>query len=209
MQVIKIVTGNLFENCYIAYDKNTKQGAIIDPGDQAGKIAEQIIKNGIEIKYILFTHGHFDHIAAYFDLKEKFPAALLGFSKNEEELIKDPNKTLLSMLGNDFPEIKSDILLSENDEIILGNSSLKVIETPGHTKGSICFYREGILFAGDTLFKLGMGRCDLPTGSLKEEVNSIIQKLFELPDNTVVYSGHGENTTIGFEKENNEVYSWL
>ncbi len=209
MNIIKIVTGELSENCYIAYDEATKNGVVIDPGDDAYKISDAIKKNSIELKYILFTHGHFDHIKAYFELKEEYPDSCLAFSKNEAELIADPEKTLLSIFRKSFPEIKADILLAENDEIIFGNSSLKVMETPGHTKGSICFYTDGILFAGDTLFRLGMGRCDLPTGSLKEEVDSIITKLFSLPENTVVYSGHGENSTIGFEKENNEVYSWL
>ena len=209
MKIIKIVTGELSENCYIAYDELTKNGVVIDPGDDADKISDAISKHGIELKYILFTHGHFDHIKAYFELKEEYPDTCLAFSKNEAELISDPEKSLLSIFQKSFPEIKADTLLSEGDEIIFGNSSLKVIETPGHTKGSICFYNDGILFAGDTLFHLGMGRCDLPTGSLKEEVNSITSKLFSLPDDTVVYSGHGANSTIGFEKENNEVYAWL
>ncbi len=209
MKVIKTVTGELFENCYIAYDENTKKGVVIDPGDDAYKISNKLKENGIELIYILFTHGHFDHIKAYFELKEEYPSVQLAFSKNEAELISDPEKTLLSIFRKSFPEIKADILLSENDEIIFGNSSLKVIETPGHTKGSVCFYTGGILFAGDTLFRLGIGRCDLPTGSLKEEVNSIISKLFTLPEDTVIYAGHGKDSTIGFEKENNEVYSWL
>lgn len=209
MKIIKIVTGSFAENCYIVYDEQALEGVVIDPGDDAPRISEKLEELRINLKYILFTHGHFDHINAYFQLKEKYPDALSAASEKEAELLSDPSKSLLGMFGSKPAGIIPDILLSENDKICFGGSSLSVMETPGHTEGSICFYSKGVLFSGDTLFRLSMGRCDLPTGSLKDEVLSITQKLFKLPEDTIVYSGHGEDSDIKFEKENNEVYSWF
>ncbi len=209
MKFETIITTPLMENCYIVYDEETKEGVVIDPGSKGEKITNKINELGINLKYIIFTHGHFDHIRGYFELKESFPNSKLLASEKETEVIYDPLKSFLKVSLETLKTLKVDTLLKDKDLIEFGNSSLRVIETPGHTKGSICLLSDKTLFSGDTLFKDGMGRCDLPTGSLKEEVNSIINILFKLPEDIIVYPGHGEFTTIEHEKNHNEVYSWL
>jgi len=204
MKIKTVITAPLSENCYIVYDEKTKDGIVIDPGSSDEKILKALSELEINLNYIIFTHGHFDHIGAFFALREAYPNAPLISSEKETEVIYNPQK---SFLESDTP-IRVDKFVSEKDTIIFGNCSLSVIETPGHTKGSICLYTKGTLFSGDTLFKLGMGRCDLPTGSLTEEINSIKYKLFTLPEDTLVYPGHGEHTTIGYEKLHNEVSLW-
>ena len=166
MEILRIVTGVMSENCYIIYDE-TKEAVLIDPGETAFKTLEELKKLELDLKYIVFTHGHFDHTRAYFKIRDEYQNALLAIGKNELCVIKDKSKSFL----NTPVQINPDIRLSENDEIKAGNFSLSVIETPGHTSGSICLYTKGHLISGDTLFKEGMGRCDLPTGNLKEEVN--------------------------------------
>ena len=153
----------------------------------------------MKIRYFVFTHAHFDHIGAYHKVKERFPEAKLIIGKKEEEVLSDKEKSMLRLSG-EKKEITADIFLSENDLIEFGDHALKVIETPGHTVGSICLYGEGVLFSGDTLFSGGMGRWDFPTGDYEDEKNSILNKIFTLPDETAVYPGHGEKTTVADEK---------
>lgn len=204
MRIKTVITSPMGENCYIVYDEDSKEGIVIDPGSSPERILNALSELKTELKYIVFTHGHFDHIGAYHEIAEKYPEALLLCSEKETEVIKNPSK---SFLDSDKP-INPQEFISENDTVDFGNCSLKVIETPGHTVGSICLYTPGTLFSGDTLFKIGIGRCDLPTGNLKDEISSIKNKLFALPEDTIVYPGHGESTDIAYEKEHNEVYLW-
>lgn len=209
MKVIRIPVGPLGTNCYLIYDENKKEGIVVDPGADGDKITDIIKSNGINIKYIIFTHVHFDHILAFYDVKSAFPDAKLILCEKEKDALKDDKKSLIRFARKEYPQIEYDILVSDGDKIEFGDEFFTVIETPGHTEGSMSLYSEGILISGDTLFKYSIGRCDFPTGSLEKETNSIINILFKLPDDTVVYPGHGEATNIAFEKEHNEVYSWL
>lgn len=209
MKIKRLVVGYLSTNSYIVYDEIKKEGIVIDPGDLGETIEKEVKMLGINLKYIVFTHVHFDHILAYPYLKEVFPKAKLLLSHKEEVSLTDRSKSLLDMVNIDFPVIRDYEVLKNDDEIKFGDIALKVIETPGHTEGSICLYGENTLFSGDTLFLNSMGRWDFPGGNFREEVNSICNKLFKLPYDTVVYSGHGDRTTIGFEIENNEVSGWI
>ncbi len=191
-------------NCYIVYEDGC--GILVDPGEEALRILETVHSLRLNITHIVLTHAHYDHIMALQDIQDAFPGAKLCIGCNEQEVLQDRYKNLMIyVLNSAFVPSEPDLLLQEGDVIPVGNSSLKVLETPGHTVGSICLYGEGILLSGDTLFCQGMGRCDLPTGDLRQEVHSILNKLFVLPDDTVVFPGHGPETTIGFEKKNNEV----
>lgn len=204
MQIEKIVTGPLAENCYILYDRDAKEGIIVDPGFMAQKIIRAVGILNINIKNIVFTHAHFDHIMAYHGVRDAFPDAELLIGEFEKEILADPSKNLM----RNGEEIIPDGFLKDGDTVSFGSCLLKVIHTPGHTAGSICLYGEGVLISGDTLFQKSVGRWDLPTGDYDTEMDSIMNKLYILPDETAVYPGHGEATGIGYEKKYNEVLRW-
>lgn len=209
MKIKRLPVGPLSTNCYILYDENEKNGIIVDPGEDADRIIGTVKEIGLSVSHIVLTHGHYDHIMALHDVQEAFPDAKLCLCHLEKELVNDPYQNL-TIYGNKTVEpVQADILLKEGDRIPVGSETLKVLETPGHTVGSICLLGENILLSGDTLFYLGMGRCDLPSGNLASEVDSILSKLFLLSDDIMVYPGHGQETTIGFEKKNNEVYHYI
>jgi len=203
MKLITITVGSISENVYIYYDENTKDGMIIDPGGSAVKIIEEVNRAGIKISSILLTHGHFDHIAAAEEIKEATGVKIYAHA-SEEELLKSPSLNISIMAMNQPIELVADVLLTEKSVVNVGNIELSVIHTPGHTSGSVCYYdkQNNLLFSGDTLFFEGFGRTDFPTGDMRLLISSIEKKLFSLPEETVVYSGHGEKTTIKHEKQN-------
>ncbi len=205
MKFETLTVGNLSTNCYIVYDEVLKKGVVIDPGADGERIISKIRELHLDIEYVVFTHFHFDHILAYHNIKAEFPCLETLVSKKEEPAILDEAKNLLFYSGVDFGKITDYKTVEDGDKIIFGNATLRVIETPGHTEGCICLYDDGILFSGDTLFFGSVGRWDFPGGSLREELSSIREKLFLLPGETRVYPGHGESTTIAYEKENNEI----
>jgi glyoxylase-like metal-dependent hydrolase (beta-lactamase superfamily II) len=200
MPYIGKTVGSIQTNCYIYYDEQTKIAAVVDPGGDADRIIEMIEHEGFDMKYILLTHGHYDHTGAVLDLVGEYPDIGIFAYRTEERLLQDPGMSFAS-----FGAIKPDVLLDDGDEINVGKLTLRVIHTPGHTAGSCCYYDEeyGLLFSGDTLFCKSVGRCDLPTGNQKELVASIKNKLFVLPDDVVVLAGHMGGSTIGHEKINN------
>lgn len=179
MIIKTIKVGNLQTNCYIVIDEKSKEAVVIDPGDEASKILSEI--KGLKIRYIILTHGHPDHFGAIDDIKKATRAPLL-------------------MSPDDSWFVKPDQTLQEGDEIKFGNQILNIMQTPGHSKGGICLYTNGHLFSGDTLFSEGCGRTDLPGGSM-EEMRKSLKRLAALPDETLVYPGHDESTTIRTEKE--------
>ena len=196
---IKILPlGELETNCYVLISGN--EAVVIDPAENA----ERIIAAAGEwkIKYIVLTHAHFDHMGAAAELKEKTGAELIC-SVNEEAALSDGYLNLSEVFMSFLKPVAADILVREGDEISFGESKLKVIETPGHTFGSISLYGEGVLFSGDTLFRRSVGRVDFPTGNAQALINSVKEKLFKFSDNTVCYTGHGPSTTIGEEKAEN------
>ena len=199
---IKLPVGLMSVNCYIVGDK--KEAIVVDPGGNKKKIIDTLKENDIKVKYILLTHCHFDQILESISLKKETGAEIVAGYKEKENLLRsDINYT--NRYSKTPIEIEADIYLSSNDILKSGDFEFKVIETPGHTSGSMCLYCESekILISGDTLFFESLGRCDLATGNEEDIIKSIKTKLFILPEDVVVMPGHGEITTIGHEKRNN------
>lgn len=202
MIIKKIVVSAFQENCFIIASENTKNGFLIDPGDEADKILKVISDNGITIKKIINTHAHLDHVGAVKEIKEKLDVPFYLHKEDEELLNALPQQAALFGLNTQgVPSI--DGFLNEGDIIELDDISFEVLYTPGHTQGGVSFLEKDFVIAGDTLFAGSIGRTDLPGGSYPQLIESINNKLMHLDDNIVVYSGHGHETTIGFERQNN------
>ncbi len=197
--IISQTVGVNFTNCYLIGKKNSK-AIVIDPGDEIDKIMALVEKNNVEVEKIINTHGHFDHISANNELKEKTNAEIYIHEKDKEALI-NPEKNLSTHLGQkNLVELKeADHILREGDTVEIEDYSFEVLHTPGHSPGSISLYdsNKKILISGDTIFSMGVGRTDFPGCSQEELINSIENKLLTLPDETKVYPGHGQETTIG------------
>ena len=204
MQIVCIPVSLVKENVYICYDEESLEGVIIDPGSNPDAIIRQIKDKEITVKGILLTHGHFDHISAVPRIK-KYSGAQVYACAHEERLLGNPDLNLSSVALRKEIRLKADVYLQDGDEITFGKASLRVIHTPGHTVGSICFYSEEelVLFAGDTLFAGTIGRTDFPTSNMEVILQSVRGTLAALPDAVLVYPGHGEHTTIAKEKERN------
>ena len=188
-------------NCYIVLDEESKEIMVIDPAGDVDRIVEMIeILNG-NLKYIYLTHCHGDHIAGVTALKERCGGKIL-IHRGDSEGLNNPDINLSGYIGLPEIELEPDSRIDDEDLIHLGNLEFKVIHTPGHTKGGTSLYcdSEKCLFSGDTLFRGTWGRTDLPTGSLDDIMYSISNKLMKLPDETIVYPGHGKSTMIQDEK---------
>lgn len=188
----KIVT-----NCYIVQDEETKETMVIDPAAECDKIMEMLDIIGAELKYIYLTHCHGDHIGAVEELKNAKNGKVL-IHTNDYEGLKNPDINLTGFMSEKPISFEADARVNDKDILHLGNLEFKVIHTPGHTKGGSSLYceKERMLFSGDTLFKGMWGRTDLPTSSFEDIMNSITNKLLVLPDETIVYPGHGISTKI-------------
>lgn len=188
-------------NCYIVVDEETKETMIIDPANYPDKICEMLEILEAKPKYIYLTHCHGDHTGAVVDLQNKYGAKVL-IERKESENLKNPEVTLNYYIGIPDIRLEEDSRVDDNDLIHLGNLEFRVILTPGHTNGSTSLYceKEKMLFSGDTMFRRTWGRTDLPTGSLVDIIDSITNKLLVLPDDTIVYPGHGKSTMIREEK---------
>ncbi len=192
---------------YLVYDKKTLETAIIDCTCSIKEIEKEIKEKKLILKYILITHGHFDHVYCVKNMKEKFSNSLVFMHKDDLPLLKqvETQCTMAGVEGIEIPCI--DGLLDEKTQNLkLGENEIKIIHTKGHSKGGVCYLIDDVLFSGDTLFCGSIGRCDLFGGSFKEIEYSIKNKLFNLNDNTIVYPGHGEKTTIGYEKKYNPYF---
>ena len=193
---LKTVPAGVYEaNCYILVDEETKDCAIIDAGGDAGKISAAVESMNGKPKYLLLTHGHFDHVGGVKEICSKYDIPFY-ISKIDEEYMEKDN----SVFGT-LP--KASGYLKEGDVVKLGSREIKVIETPGHTKGGLCFLIDGKLFTGDTLFQGSIGRTDFIGGDMKEIISSIKNKLLPLGDDVEVYPGHGPSSSIKFEKMRN------
>lgn len=190
MKIRKIITAEMDQNCYLV--ENNGKGILIDPGLDTNKILNET--EDIDINYILLTHCHFDHIFSCNILNKKIVS-----SENCDKNIKNPNIVLYNVSLKDG----NNIILKDGEEKEFDGIKVKCIYTPGHTNGSVCYLIENNLFSGDTLFKRSIGRCDLPTGNMEDLENSIINIIYKLDENITVYPGHGEETTVGYEKKNN------
>ena len=200
----RLVIGALETNCYLISCKKTKKTAVIDPGgeDDVDLILNLLQKNNFDLKYIINTHGHIDHIAGNNLLKAKTEALLL-IHRLDADMLVDANKNFSSFMGKVICSPPADKLLEEGDEISLGTLNLIVIHTPGHTPGGISLVSNNMVFTGDTLFAGGIGRTDLPGGSYPDLIKSIKGKLLILGDDKVIYPGHGPDSTIGEERRTN------
>lgn len=199
LQVDCLVVGPLQSNCYIVWDDRTKQGAIIDPGEDADIILSAVKELGIEIKYILATHGHFDHVAAVAPLKREINAEFLAH-KDDFFFIEDGEDSARRWGFQIERAPKPDRFIEDGDKIKIGNFELEVLHTPGHSPGGVSFLHNKMVFGGDTLFQRSIGRTDFRQGSFEDLSKSIKTRLYTLPDDTIVYTGHGPPTTIGQEK---------
>jgi glyoxylase-like metal-dependent hydrolase (beta-lactamase superfamily II) len=202
LQVEPLVVGPLFSNCYIIWDKDNKEGVIIDPGDDADNILETINELGVKIKYILATHGHFDHVGAVASLRRKLKIEFLAHE--DDYFFIEDGENAAQRWGIDIEQPpKPDRFIKDGDMIKIGDFELEVLHTPGHSPGGVSFLYDKMVFAGDTLFQNSIGRTDFRKGSFKDLSNSIKTRLYTLPDDTIVYTGHGPVTTIGDEKKFN------
>ena len=206
MRVKTCVLGAVSTNCYLVYNESTKKAVIVDPADNAQFILNKCNELGITPEAILLTHGHFDHIMAAEDVRRSFHIKIYA-SETEDAMLSDSGLNLSGGWAGKQTSFHADVLLKDGDELELIGFRWKVIETPGHTTGSVCYYvpEEEVVFSGDTMFCESYGRTDLPTGSSSQMVSSLLDKVFALPDDTMAYPGHGDTTTIGYEKKNNPI----
>ena len=201
MNIERIVSLDNDENCYILYDE-TKHGVVIDPGTDGSVIFEKLKSLGVKLKYILLTHCHYDHIEGMEKLKMLTGAEVCAsFECNLG--IQNPTTNLSKLFSDYIKAEPADVILSNGDEIKFGNTVLKTITTPGHTKGGVCFLAENDLFSGDTLFLRSIGRTDFPGGDFKELEKSIKEKIYTLDDDIIVHPGHGNDTKVYYEKRYN------
>jgi len=204
MKIERLIVGQLQTNCYLVWDEENGEAVIIDPGDDGDYIIRRIQDFNLKPKLIVATHGHVDHVLAVTELKLAFSIPF-WMHKADLFLIKRTRASAKYWFGVEAdPPPKVDQFIQEGDLIKFGKEKLKVLETPGHSPGGVAFWERGVVFAGDTLFYQGVGRTDFSYASEADLVNSIKNKLFKLPDEIVVFPGHGEETTIGEEKKNFE-----
>lgn len=203
IKIGRLTLGVCQTNCYFLYREGQKEVVFVDPADRGDSIYEALQEKGFVVAGILLTHGHFDHIWGAEKLRELSGTKIYALDA-EEALCLDAGLNVSKMAGRACT-VKPDVLVKDGEEITVAGICCKVIATPGHTGGSCCYYvaEAGFLVSGDTLFQESVGRTDFPTGSMSEIVRSIKEKLFCLPPDTKVYPGHGEQTTIAYEKEYN------
>lgn len=205
MKIMTFVKGPIDANNYLLCDEKSGEAILIDCSSAEEEYINQIKHSGVNLKCILLTHGHFDHILGVDKFKKVFgiDAYVSKDDLSQVKLVPDMMQMFAGMMPVNISEIKH--FVSDGDVFTIGDTKIKAISTPGHTKGGMCYLVENNLFSGDTLFQGSVGRCDLVDGDFKQIVNSIQNKLFKLPDDVIVYPGHGPNTSIGYEKKYNEI----
>ena len=196
MEIKTLVLGALQSNCYLI--STTKAAVIIDPGFDSNITLDFLEQNKDKQRLILLTHGHFDHIGGAKALREATNTKI-AISKEDSQFLLDPNLNLSAQFGEALTPFEADILIDLEDEISVGDLTFKIIKTPGHTTGGLCFLIGEYLFSGDTLFCRSIGRTDFPNGNFSQ-LKASIEKLYTLDDDTIVLSGHGPETTISEEK---------
>lgn len=204
MQVYNIPCGAIGTNTYLVFNEESKIGFLVDTGAYSRGISEKIRELGIDIQYIILTHGHGDHIMGTEQFKKDFPALKVIAHSAEREMLGDSALNMSVDFGNPV-SIDADIYVEDEDEMEIGGIDIKFLFTPGHSPGGMCIYipAENTLFSGDTLFQGSIGRTDFPGCSFKELEKSIHEKLWPLPDETQVFPGHMGPTNIGYEKGHN------
>ena len=202
MKVHAFTLGPLQSNSYLCADEATREGLLFDPGMESEPVAEALARERLTLTAIINTHGHFDHVFGNAYFKAKTGAPLL-MHRADLDLVKRLEEQSLYFGFRATPSPAPDRFLEEGDEIRVGGTRLTVLHTPGHSPGGICLVTDGTAFVGDTLFAGSIGRTDLPGGSAETLLTSIREKLLTLPDDTVIYPGHGPATTIGHERRHN------
>lgn len=202
MQLVHFTVGALGVNCYLYFCEVTKEAAVIDPGDNGKRILQKIAELQLDVKYIINTHGHADHIGANNAIKQACNAKILIHGA-DASCLTDPKRNLSAFMGEAVLSDSADRILKNGDTIHIGEGSLTVLHTPGNTQGGICLLADTLLFSGDTLFAGSVGRCDFPGGSMTDLIKSVKEKLMVLSDDIIVYPGHGEKTSIGTERHIN------
>lgn len=203
-KLISICLGQMQTHCYIVINKDIKEAVVFDPGDQGERITDLLEKEDARLTAVCLTHGHFDHIMALPYLIEETPHLQVYLQEDEVEVLQNPELNLSSMMGLTL-SMQANRLVKDGDIIELIGTKIRCIHVPGHTKGGVCYYFEecGWLISGDTLFQMSIGRTDFPTGNFDALLKGIREKLFVLPPETKVFSGHTPLTTIGEEKRSN------
>lgn len=191
-------------NCYLYWDDQSSDAVIIDPGDEDDRIVDAVAGAGCTPRAILLTHGHLDHIGAVEPLKKRYDIPIL-VGRGEEDLLSDPAKNGSAAYGMPLTAPPPDKLVSDDDLVVFGSLSVRVLATPGHSPAGVCYLDEsnGWLFCGDTLFMQSIGRTDLYGASLERLMESIGSRILTLPDKVICYPGHGPSTTVGAERVNN------
>ncbi len=199
-----LTVGPFQENCYIVGDETTGTGALFDPGDEAARIALAVEQTNLDIAQIIITHAHIDHVGAVAALVDEYACPVLMHAEAEPMLKQLPSQAV--MMGLRFGKVPAVDGYIEDDEVVgVGGLAFRALYTPGHAPGHLAFYaaEEGLVISGDALFAGSVGRVDLPGGSMEVLMRSINGRLLTLPDQTVVHSGHGPETTIGRERTSN------
>ncbi len=203
LNIITLPLGCYQTNCYIVTDTASGAAAVLDPGEYTSDLEGLLRKEGItELKYILLTHGHFDHICGAYHLKKNFGGEVL-IHKEDANCLEDSEWSLASSV-EEYSQLPmtADKTLEEGSVFSLGETLFSVMHTPGHTKGSVCYFADGNIFSGDTLFKVGVGRTDLPGGHLRTLCNSL-KRIGALEENYRIFPGHGDSTNLDYEKTAN------
>lgn len=202
LKTFKVIAGNMgiYTNLYIVADEKSKEGIVIDPAGDSDKVIDYLEKIGISLKYIVVTHCHADHISGLRKLKEYAPNAKVLIHEFDQQGLIDSEINLCDVVGVEAQTVTADITVKDGDKINFGSYEAKMIHTPGHTAGSMSILIQDALFSGDTMFCGTRGRTDLPTSDERSILRSIRMKLLVLPEETIVYPGHGTNTIIRDEK---------
>ncbi len=209
MDIEQIKVGFMDVFCYLVSCPGTKEALVIDPAGDENYIVERINRKGLHLKYILNTHGHPDHTGGNSRVKE-LTGAMIIMHEEDDKLFNSPEGRTHAVQMGFPPSPDADLHVKDNDDIVIGDCKIKVIHTPGHSRGGICLYADGNLFTGDTMFVGAIGRTDLPGGDYNQYISSIKNKLLTLPDDTVVWPGHdygmSPSSTIGREKMTNPYF---
>lgn len=203
MIVKQFVEGFIANNNYLLIDEDSKEAALIDCTDYISELGAVLKEYDAKLKYILLTHGHFDHIMGVPKIKQEFGAKVY-LHKDDKELVDNSDEFMISVGMQPFEHPEIDKYIDENEEIYLGKNKIQVIHLPGHTQGGVGYLVDGMLFAGDSIFLESIGRTDLPGGNHKQLIESIKNKIFSLDGDTILYVGHGTNSTVEHEKKYNE-----
>ncbi len=198
----RLVTPVLDENCYLVSCDKTAKAILVDPGSGSRMISGWLKERNKDIQYIVLTHGHWDHIGAVEELRKEL-GVIVAVHREDAEMLTNAHRNFSAFVGQDTNITAAEILLEDNQILHVGEMTVKVIHTPGHTPGGICLLTKDGLISGDTLFDGAVGRTDFPGGSMKKLIKGIKEKLLVLDDSLKVFPGHGSSTTIGREKKIN------